>query len=155
MTLDPIAVGTASMEELQFAEGLDAWEVNHRPDALRHKERAPYGTRWLDYYKGDASKLEYRSRSVVQKIHQDDVAAITSAAPLLEVVRICCGFANVDAWCRATIAECLASTPSETTCTSKPRKNLAGTRHSACDSRDAGMGHVTQDEPSSLLCATT
>ena len=40
----------------------------------------------------------------------DDVAATTSAAPLLEVVRLCCGFAKVYAWCGATIAGCLANT---------------------------------------------
>ena len=35
VTLDPIAVGTARKEELQFAEGLDAWDMKLRSDAMR------------------------------------------------------------------------------------------------------------------------
>ena len=39
----------------------------------------------------------------------------------------------------------LAAKCSATTCTSMLRRSLAWTRHTSCDSRDAGTGHVTQD----------
>ena len=67
VTLDPIAVGTARKEELLLAEGLDAWEMKPRSDAMRHMERASYGTWWLLLNKGDTSKPEYRSRHVVDQ----------------------------------------------------------------------------------------
>ena len=36
----PIVVGTARKEEIQLAEGLDAWEIKPRSDEMRHLERA-------------------------------------------------------------------------------------------------------------------
>ena len=57
VSLDAIAVGTAKMEEIQFAEGENACGVKLRTDIERQIERAPYGTRWLDHHKGDVTSL--------------------------------------------------------------------------------------------------
>ena len=80
----PFADGSAREGELQFAGGLDAWEIKPRSDALRLR---------LDRNKRDTYKPEYRSRFVVQetrrtsKIPEHHVAATTSATPPLELVK--------------------------------------------------------------------
>ena len=137
-----------------------------KPDAMRHMGRAPYGTRWLEHNKGDPCKPEYRSRLVVQETRRTSTIPPKTArrqarAPHhlwklsgSSVALPCrCLVWSYNSWMsreRTLIAKCF-----ENMYTSRHRRNLAWNRYSACDSRDAGSGHVTPDKPSSSLCVTT
>ena len=114
--------------------------------------QAPYGTRWIGHNKGDTSKPEYHSRLVVQETRrtsttpQDNHECNTtfeSGQAFLQLLPCRCLGWCCNAWMsreHTFTAKC-----SEITCTTKLRRNLVWTRHSACHSIDAGMGHVTQD----------
>ena len=84
----------ARADELAFARKLEAFEPRPISEAYELMGRAPFGTRWIDCNKGDDAKPELRSRLVVQETRKtstiaiDDIAAVTSATPPLEVVRL-------------------------------------------------------------------
>ena len=96
LELDPVAVKEARREEIRFGENLDAWKPCPIDESIREMGRPPYGTRWLDYNKGDDENVEMRSRLVVQEtkrqstIAMDDIASTTASTPPLEIVRLFC-----------------------------------------------------------------
>ena len=96
MALQTDKVEAARRSELEFGEQLGAWVVRPREEAILRSGRAPIRTRWIDCNKGDDRREEYRSRLVVQEtrrvssIADDDIAAVSSATPPLEVVRLFC-----------------------------------------------------------------
>ena len=109
------------------------------------------------------SKSECRSRPVVAELHQ--FLMTTCRQPrvqhhLWKWSGFFCSLAMSmpGGWCYnswISREHTLAAKCSATTCTSMLRRSLAWTRHTACDSRDAGTGHVTRDtKPSSWQCET-
>ena len=71
-------------------------------------------------------------------------------------LRLFCSFAIVDAWdVLLQILDVSQAHPHckeirDNVCLEALKDNLVCIRHSACDSGDAGVGHVTQDKPSSF-----
>ena len=96
LKLDPAGVRAARRDEMEFAERLEAFEPRPVEEAWEKMGRKPFGVRWIDCNKGDASRPELRSRMVVQETRRtstiaiEDIAAVTSSTPPLEVVRLFC-----------------------------------------------------------------
>jgi hypothetical protein len=98
LKLEPAGVRAACRDEMEFAERLEAFEPRPVEEAWENMGRKPFGVRWIDCNKGDVSRPELRSRMVVQETRRtstiaiEDIAAVTSSTPPLEVVRLFCSF---------------------------------------------------------------
>ena len=94
LVLPTAGVRAARRDEVDFANKLVAFDPRTRDEAYEKMGRAPFGTRWIDCNKGDDKTPELRSRMVVQETRKtstiaiDDIAAVTSSTPPLEVVRL-------------------------------------------------------------------
>ena len=94
LRLDPDLVYKSRREEIQFMDQLNVWEFRPRTEAFDRTGKPPIGTRWVECNKGDSSRIDVRSRIVVQEtkrvssISSGDVAAVFSATPPLEAIRL-------------------------------------------------------------------
>ncbi len=67
LELDPVLVCAARRVEMEFMAKLNVWSYSTVAQAPSDMGRAPFGARWIDSDKGDATRPDYRSRLVVQE----------------------------------------------------------------------------------------
>ena len=86
--LIPKLVAAARKEELEYFKSMNVYEYAPLVECWNTTGHAPIGTKWLDTHKGDAEKVNYRSRLVAKEFKVDIQPELFAATPPSECLRL-------------------------------------------------------------------
>ena len=86
--LIPKLVMAARAEELKYFEEMGVYEYATLDECHSATGKSPIGTRWIDINKGDATKVNYRSRLVAKEFKVDVRPELFAATPPTECLRL-------------------------------------------------------------------
>ena len=86
--LIPKLVMAARAEELKYFEEMGVYEYATLDECHSATGKSPIGTRWIDINKGDATKVNYRSRLVAKEFRVDVRPELFAATPPTECLRL-------------------------------------------------------------------